>query len=80
MPKYIIRDTTPYYVSWYYEIEADDEDSAYETFCDGPDAPATHVNIGESCDYGSQSTEVVDSIPITAIEEAVVAVFTPERC
>ncbi len=67
MPKYIIRDTTPCYVSWYYEVEALDEDAAYEQFCDGSYSGAQAIEIGDSIDWvDGQETTVVANMPATA--------------
>lgn len=35
MPKFIIRDTVPCYVTWPYVVEAEDEEMALENFCQG---------------------------------------------
>lgn len=66
--KYIIRETMPCYVSWYYEIEADSKDDAYDIFCNGEHCCSSiYTEIGDGIGWaGDNATEVVDELPISA--------------
>jgi len=51
MPKFIIRDTLPCYVTWTYEIEADSEDDAMDKFMDGDHDTPKEPEIGDNISW-----------------------------
>jgi hypothetical protein len=64
MAKFRVTERVPCWVTWTYEIEADDADAAYAAYCDGDyGAPICEPDIGESIDYAGDSQ--IDVTPIT---------------
>ncbi len=56
MPKFVIKDTIPCYVTYLYEVTAKDEDEAYDIFYDG--IPSDHHEISDSIGWLDGSTTI----------------------
>lgn len=50
MAKFILKQTQLCYVDWFYEIEADDEESAMDKFYDGEHDDSVGLYVGDSSD------------------------------
>ena len=55
MAKFIVRDTVPLYVTFIYEVEAKDEEQAYDNYLDNQ-PPCQRHELGDSVDMGGDGT------------------------
>lgn len=63
MPKFIVKDRMACWVTWSYEVEADDEDAALDAFCQGDHGEAGEPEIGDSVDMLDNELTVVTVEP-----------------
>ena len=59
MPKFIIQQTIPCYVSYFYEIEADNDDTAFHMLYDGDHDGAKAATIDNQIDWAGDSEETL---------------------
>lgn len=63
MPKFIISDRIPCWVTWKYEIEAETEEEAEGMFLDGDQGRELGHEIGDSLDYPPSETSIKPAPP-----------------
>lgn len=51
MAKYIVSDTMPIMVTYYYEIEADNEDDVISVYCDTQGGGPIGYSLGDTLDF-----------------------------
>lgn len=60
MPKYLIKDTQLCYVTWTYEVEADNEDEALEDHAEQPGESTGIPDIGDSSSAYDGTLEITE--------------------